>query len=217
MFGRAEQGCEARVAVEAWPAQPIYGAVATDEGRGCAITDECIVLDGHRKVRAYRRLLPIARPGDNTCMLEFRLDLWDGRWRGAIARDDRGSILVQRVIELVHNHRNNVLHRPTHVDADRILVGIRPLQNCELGVEKGCRRNMLFACGQARANQRPVAVQIDDTHLGSPTGEEVAIAPLEHRTGDHAGLASLPPAIDPVCDPFEQRPLVAVFEWRAFC
>src|SRR5262245_24552397 len=74
MFGRAEQGCEARVAVEAWPAQPIYGDVATDEGRGCAITDQRIVLDGHRKVRAYRRLLPIIRPGHNACMFEFRFD-----------------------------------------------------------------------------------------------------------------------------------------------
>src|SRR5262245_63846974 len=181
MVRRAEQGCETRVAVEARPAQSIYGAVATDEGRGCTITDQSIVLDGHRKIRAYRHLFPIARPGDNTYMLEFRLDLWDGRRLRAIARDDRGSILGQRGIELVYNDRNNVLHWPTHVDADRILVGIRPLQNCELSVEKGCRRNMLFACGQARANQRPVAVQIDDTHLGSPTGEEVAIAALEHR------------------------------------
>ena len=148
-------------------------------------------------------------------MLEFRLDLWDGRRLRAIARDDRGSILGQRGIELVHNHRNNVLHWPAHVDADRILVGIRPLQNCELGVEKGCRRNMFFACGQARANQRPVALQMDDTHLGSPAGEEVAIAALEHRAGDYARMARLPPAIDPVCDPFEQRPLVAVIEWMA--
>src|SRR5262245_9768757 len=215
MVRRAEQGCETRVAVEARPAQPIYGAVATDEGRGCTITDQRIVLDGHRKIRAYRHLLPIARLGDNTYMREFRLDLWDGRRLRAIARDDRGSILGQRGIELVYNDRNNVLHWPTHVDADRILVGIRPLQNCELSVEKGCRRNMLFACGQARANQRPVAVQIDDTHPGSPTREEVAIAALEHRAGDHARLTCLPPAIDTVCDPFDQRPLVPVIEWSA--
>src|SRR5262252_10031521 len=75
--------------------------------------------------------------------------------------------------------------------------------------------DVILACGQARANQRPVAVQMDDTHLGSPAGEEVAIAALEHRAGDHARLARLPPAIDPVCDPFEQRPLVAVIEWMA--
>src|SRR5262249_12993565 len=140
VFGRAEQGCEARIAVEAWPAQPIDGAVATDEGRGLAITDQRIVLDGHRKIRAYRRLLPTARPGDDTCTLELRLDLWDGRWLGAIARDDGKSILRQRGIELVHNHRDDVLHRSIHIDADRILVGIGPLQNCELAVEKGCRR-----------------------------------------------------------------------------
>src|SRR5262249_55123769 len=74
---------------------------------------------------------------------------------------------------------------------------------------------MLLARGQARANQRLVAMQKDDAHLGSPTGEEVAMAALEQRTGDHAGLASPPPAIDPVCHSFEQRPLVAVIEGMA--
>jgi hypothetical protein len=55
MFGRAEERCEQGAAVKAWPAQPIYRAVATDEGSRRAIADQSIILDIQRKIGSYER------------------------------------------------------------------------------------------------------------------------------------------------------------------
>src|SRR5262245_52762848 len=191
VLGRAEQSSKAGVAIEPRPAQPIDGAVATNESRGDAIADQRIILDAQRKIGAYGRLLPAARPGADACvrLLQLRLDLRARRLLSGIALDLRRSTLALRAIELLHDLRNDVLHQPSYVDADRILVGIRLLQDRELAVENRARCKRLLACGQARGNHRPVPVQIDDTHLRSPAGEEVAIAALEPRAGDDAALA----------------------------
>jgi hypothetical protein len=112
MFGRAEQSREACIAVETWPAQPIDGTVATDEGGSYAIADQCIVLDLQRKIGSYGRLLATTRPRANAWMRLFqvRLDLWD----------DGRSLLGYQGIDLTHNLRNDVRHQPINVDADRI-------------------------------------------------------------------------------------------------
>ncbi|MFZ0125120.1 MAG: hypothetical protein WAL48_13155 [Xanthobacteraceae bacterium] len=115
----------------------------------------------------------------------------------------------------MHELRNGVLNQPTDVDADRVFVEVGLLQDCELAVEEARRHKMLFAGGQARGNHRPVGVQVDDAHLRSPTGQEVAIAAPERRAGDDAGRAGLPPGVDPVCDLLQPGPPVAVIERMA--
>src|SRR5262245_15972621 len=148
-------------------------------------------------------------------LLQVRPDLRDSGSPGAMPGDDSRSILGHRGIKLMHNLCNDVLHQLIDADADRILVGVRLLQGCDLTIENGCRHKMPFACGQARGNYRPVAVQINDTYLRSPTGEEVPVAALERRAGHHAGVTDLPPAVDPVCELFEPRPPVAVIKRMA--
>src|ERR1700730_2276617 len=53
MLGRAEKSCEQGIAVEAWPAQPVYGAVAADESRRRAIANQSIILDIQREIGSY--------------------------------------------------------------------------------------------------------------------------------------------------------------------
>jgi hypothetical protein len=55
MFDRAESS-ETGVAVETWPAQPVYGAVAANEGGRSAIVDQGIVLYGERA--SWRSRIP---------------------------------------------------------------------------------------------------------------------------------------------------------------
>ena len=185
VLGRAEQSCETGIAVEAWPAQPVDGAIATDESGGRAIADQCIILDGERQVGAHGR-------------------------NDAAAR--RRAVLGQPRIQIAHNFGNDVIDRPSHVRVDRMLVGVGLLQRCQLAVEEACRHEVSFARGEARGDQLDVAVQIEETYVRSPASEEIAITALERRAGNHAGLAGLPPAVDPIRDLFKPGPPVAVVE-----
>src|SRR6516162_770515 len=54
MLGRAEERCEQGAAVKTRPAQPIYRAVAPDEGSRRAIADQSIILDIQRKIGSYK-------------------------------------------------------------------------------------------------------------------------------------------------------------------
>src|SRR5262245_26821485 len=93
-----------------------------------------------------------------------------------------------------------------------MLLGIGFLQRRQLAVEEACRHEVSFARGEARGDQLDVAMQIEETHLRSPASEEIAITALERRAGNHAGLAGLPPAVDPGRDLFKPGPPVAVVE-----
>ena len=185
VLGRAEQSRETCIAVEAGPAQPVDGAIATDESGGRAVADQCIILDGERQVGAHGR-------------------------NDAAAR--RRAVLGQPLIQIAHNLGNDVIDRPSHVRVDRILVGAGLLQRCQLAVEEACRHEVSFARGEARGDQLDLAVQIEETYVRSPASEEIAITALERRAGNHAGLAGLPPAVDPVRDLFKPGPPVAVVE-----
>ena len=185
VLGRAEQSRETGIAVEAWPAQPVDGAIATDQSGGRAIADQCIILDGKRQVGAHGRSDAAARLG--------------------AARGQPG-------IQIAHNLGDDVIDRSSHVRVDRMLVGAGLLQRCQLAVEQACRHEVPFARGEARGDQLDVAGQIEEMYVRSPASEEIAIAALECRAGNHAGLAGLPPAVDPVRDLFKPGPPVPVVE-----
>src|SRR5262249_38081378 len=57
-----------------------------------------------------------------------------------------------------------------------------------------------FARRQSRRNQRPLAMQINDAHVRSATGQEIAVAALERWAGDHAAGAKLPATVNPCRD-----------------
>ena len=143
-------------------------------------------------------------------LLRARLDSRDSRSLGTIAGHDGRLILRHLQSELAQNLCNNVLHRPTHVDDDRILVGVGLLQDCEVMVEEPWQHGVFSACGEARGDQCPLAVQINDAHLRPATGQEVAMAAPERRAGDHAARADLAAAVDPGRDLLEPGPLVTV-------
>src|SRR6516165_2009905 len=80
-------------------------------------------------------------------------------------------------------------------------------------VEETEERGIFFARGQPRSNQRPLAVQINDAHVRPATGQEVAVAALERRAGDHAARAELPATVNPCRNLLEPGPLLAIVEW----
>jgi hypothetical protein len=123
-YGSGSSSCSAT--------QPVYGAVAANEGGRSAIVDQGIVLYGERRVGSSGRLhRPIRLRADaRVCPLHARLD---GRSLGP-GRDDP-SIRGQLPMEFAHDVRNDILDRATHVDVDRIFVGIRLLQDAQLAVE----------------------------------------------------------------------------------
>src|SRR5262249_23963446 len=189
MFGRAEERCEQSAAIKARPAQPIYGAVTTDEGARRAIADQSVILDIQRKIGS---------------------DEWPATRRGAglwsIGCDRRGTLTAipgHNVIvahlgsELKQNLWNDVFDGPTHVDEDWIFIGLRRFQDRELQVEEARQHGIFFAPRQPRSNQRPLAMQINDAHLRSATSQEIAVAALERWTCDHATHAELPPTVNP--------------------
>jgi hypothetical protein len=165
LFGRAEKRCKQGVAVEVWPAQPVYRAVATDESGGRAIADEGIVLDVQRKIRSYGCPRTQYRRSAWLRLRPARFDRWVSRPPGTIAGHRSWSILRHLWSKLAQNLRNDILHRPTHVHNDGILVGVGLFQDCEVTVEEVWEYGMLFACSQPRGDQRPLAVQIDDAYL----------------------------------------------------
>src|SRR5215468_6829856 len=207
MLERTEQSGKTRVAVEARQAQPVDGPVAANERGRPAIADQGIVLDRERRFRSPRQAHGLIRPhGDaRVCPLHVRLD---GSSRGA-GGDDR-LIRGALPVEFTQDIRNDLLDRGTHVDMDRAFVGLRLLQDIQLAVEKAGRPEWLFARGQTRCKQRPIPAQIDDAHLRSPVGQEVAIAAPERRASDYARRATPPPCIDQSRDLLEPRPLVAL-------
>jgi hypothetical protein len=71
---------------------------------------------------------------------------------------------------------------------------------------------MLSACGQALLDQQPLAVQINDAHLLSATGQEVAMTAPERRAGDYAARAEPVATVDPCRYLCEPGPLIAVIE-----
>ena len=146
-------------------------------------------------------------------LLHTRLESRHNGSLGIIAGHDSRWITGQLRIELAQNLSNDVLQSPTHVDEDWILVGVGLLQDCEVTVEEVCWHRILFACSQARRDQRPLAVQINDTYLRSATGQEIAMAAPERRAGDHAARADLAAAVDPGRDLLKPGPLVTVIEW----
>ena len=145
-------------------------------------------------------------------MRPARLDPRVGRPLGAMAAHHSRSILRPLQSEPAHNLRNDILHRTTHVHDDWILVGVWLLQDREVTVEDVGQHGMLFAGGQALLDQRPLAVQINEAHLWSATGQEVAITALERRAGDDAARAEPATTVDPCRHLGEPGPLIAVIE-----
>ena len=135
-----------------------------------------------------------------------------GRPLGTIAVCHRQSILRHLPSDLAQNLRNDIVHRPTHVHHDWILVRVGLLQDCEDTVEELQGTGSLFSRRQARNDQRPLAVQINKTHFWPTSGQKVAMAAPEQRAGDHSARAKLPAAIDPRRDLLEPGPPVAVIE-----
>ena len=114
MLGGAEQCSETGVAVKAGPAQPVYRAVAV----GC-----------------YRRRTARQRADAGRRRLHVRFGWCDSRSLDAIAGRDSRLLLRPLLVELMQNLCNDVLRRPTHVDADRILLWVGLLQDREVTVE----------------------------------------------------------------------------------
>src|SRR5215471_20992606 len=61
-------------------------------------------------------------------------------------------------------------------------------------------------------NQRPLAVQINDAHVRPTAGQEVAVAALERRAGDHAARADLAAIVNPCRNLLEPAPLLTIIE-----
>ena len=80
-------------------------------------------------------------------MRPARLDRRVGRPLGTIAGHHSRSILRHLRGEPAQNLRNDILHRPTHVHDDWILVGVGLLQDREVTVEDVWEHGVLFACG----------------------------------------------------------------------
>src|SRR5689334_11944842 len=79
-------------------------------------------------------------------------------------------------------------------------------------VEKAGEHEIFFAGRQPRSNQRPLAMQINDAHIRPATGQEVAVAALERRAGDHAACTDLPAIVNPCRNLLEPAPLLAIIE-----
>ena len=84
------------------------------------------------------------------------LDGRDGRSLSIIAGHDGRLSLEHIRAELAQNRSNDILNSSAHVDYDRMLVGVRLLQDREVTVEE-VREQGMFACGQPRDDQRPLA------------------------------------------------------------
>src|SRR5262245_32896223 len=203
MLERAEQSGETRVAVEARQAQPVDGAVASNEGGRPAIADQGIVLDGERRLGSSERLHRLIRRRADARVYPLH-------GRSIDASCDRRWIRGELWIELAQDVRNDILDRAADVDMDRIFVGVWLLQNVQLAVEKAGRPQWPFPLGEAGREERPIPAQIDHAHLRSSVGQEIAIAAPQRRAGDHAGRAELPPLIDQSRDLLEPGPSVAL-------
>src|SRR5262249_7950934 len=155
MLERAEQSGETRVAVEARQTPPGDGAVAANERGRPAIAKHGIVLNAEWGFGSPRRIQRLVRPREARAR---PLPAWlDGTSFGPGPGDRliRGKLQI----ELAQDVRNDVLDRATHVDMDRVFVGFRLFQDVQLSVEKAGWPEWLFASGQARCEQRPVAAR----------------------------------------------------------
>jgi hypothetical protein len=80
-------------------------------------------------------------------MRPARPDRRVGKPLGTIAGRHSRSILRHLGGEPAQNLRNDILHTPTRVHDDWILVGVGLLQDREVTVEDVWEHGMLFACG----------------------------------------------------------------------
>src|SRR6266550_1852917 len=100
-----------------------------------------------------------------------------------------------------------------HRDGDRVFVGGRRFQRGKLAVEQADRHEMAMTGPGPLANQLPRAFEINQPDLRAITNDNVAIAPLQRRTGDHPGIAPGAPCVDPGGNRGEPRGTVLVVEW----
>src|SRR6266571_2631716 len=95
---------------------------------------------------------------------------------------------------------------------DRALVGTGLLQGLELAVQQARRHEVTVAGGHASRDQRLAALQIDETYVPAAVDDDVAIAALERRAGEHDVPAGAARFVDERGDGVEPRPAVLVGE-----
>ncbi len=71
-LGRIEQRAEAGGAVEAGPAEPVYRAVAADQGGGLAVADQAVFLEIWRELQRFRQAGALNLPGHTSGRLNCR-------------------------------------------------------------------------------------------------------------------------------------------------
>src|SRR5207302_4425595 len=70
-------------------------------------------------------------------------------------------------------------------DRDGALAGTGLFERLELTVQQACRHEMPVAGGHAPGDQRLAALEVDEAHVRARVDDDVAVAPLERRAGEH--------------------------------
>src|ERR1700726_3809112 len=97
----------------------------------------------------------------------------------------RGVGDAKRCENLLHDLLRTALDR----NDDRVFIRCRLLERRELALEQARRHEVLMTGGDAPRNELDVAPEADQAHVRAFADDNLAVATLERRAGDHAAFA----------------------------